>query len=93
MINIFVLKDKNGNIVYSQSYISEDDYVDFELPIEHLTTDDIEDLRVAGDEVLDVDSENVGGVCQLLELKYLTKLEAFTLSYEFDKDGKLVEIK
>lgn len=94
MINVFVLKDKNGNIIYSQSYNSDDDCVEFTLPRKLITKNDIEELKsVVVNEILDVDSEEVSGVCPISELHGLTKLKGFELSYEFDKDGKLVEIK
>lgn len=94
MINIFVLKDKTGNIVYSQSYNSDDDCVEFILPRKLLTNDDIEELRsVTVNKDLDVNSEEVSGVCPVSELHGLTKLKGFELSYEFDKEGKLIEIK
>lgn len=94
MINIFVLKDKKDNIVYSQSYNSDDDFVEFVLPRKLLTKNDIEDLKlVVSDEILNVDSEEVSGICPISELHGLEKLKPFELSYEFDKEGKLVEIK
>lgn len=93
MINILVLKDKAGNIVYSQSYNSDDDCVEFILPRKLLTKNDIEGLKsVVVDETLGIDSEEVSGVCPISELHDLTKLKAFELAYEFDKEGKLVEI-
>lgn len=56
MINVFVLKDKNGNIVYSQSYNSDDDCVEFTLPRKLITKNDIEELKsVVVNEILDVD--------------------------------------